>query len=131
MDQCPKCKSEDIRKSGIVKNRQRYKCKSCNYHFTVGQIGKPDNTKRDALICFLLGLDYRTTGKLLHINHATAYGWIKQFGTQIEKLKGGKTKISSFNDMTNHLTSIQDRTRHGLILIDLDEGIIKIVITDK
>ena len=36
---CPKCKSEKKVKDGIVKNKQRYKCKGCNYHFTVEERG--------------------------------------------------------------------------------------------
>ena len=131
MDQCPKCNYNGIRKSGIVKNRQRYKCKSCNYHFTVEQIGKPDNKKRDALICFLIGLDYRTTGKLLQINHATAYSWVKQFGEDMEKLKGDKIKISPLNDLSTYISGINDKAGHGLILIDMGEGVIKIAITDE
>jgi transposase len=131
MKQCPKCNSDDIKKSGIVKNRQRYKCKSCNYHFTVEQIGKPDNKKRDALICFLLGLNYRTTGKLLNINHSTAYSWIKLYSTEIKKLKGEKVKISDFDDLSGYITGIKGKTEHGLILIDLVEGTIKIVLTEK
>lgn len=30
---CPKCKSVNIVKNGIVRGKQRYKCKSCNYNF--------------------------------------------------------------------------------------------------
>ncbi|MEB3309493.1 MAG: transposase, partial [Snowella sp.] len=34
MNQCPKCEHQRIIKSGFVKGKQRYKCKSCNYQFT-------------------------------------------------------------------------------------------------
>ncbi|MFN8167053.1 MAG: IS1 family transposase [Bacteroidia bacterium] len=37
---CPRCKGEDVVKSGIVKGRQRYRCKPCNYFFTVLKEGK-------------------------------------------------------------------------------------------
>jgi transposase-like protein len=31
---CPKCAQfENIHKAGIVRNKQRYNCKNCNYHF--------------------------------------------------------------------------------------------------
>jgi transposase-like protein len=33
---CPKCqKAELVLKSGIVRNKQRFVCKRCNYHFTL------------------------------------------------------------------------------------------------
>ncbi|WP_422851703.1 transposase-like zinc-binding domain-containing protein [Flavobacterium nitratireducens] len=28
---CPKCQNNAIVKSGIIKNKQRYLCKNCNY----------------------------------------------------------------------------------------------------
>ena len=37
---CPNCGSQDYVKSGIVAERQRYKCKKCNYYFTVNKLGK-------------------------------------------------------------------------------------------
>ena len=37
---CPKCQNNQIVKSGIVKNRQRYLCKPCNYFFSVNKLGK-------------------------------------------------------------------------------------------
>ena len=37
---CPKCQSQDYVKSGIIKGRQRFKCKECNYYFTVQKMGK-------------------------------------------------------------------------------------------
>ena len=39
---CPKCeKAETIQKSGIVRKKQRFYCKDCNYHFTIHH----ENTK--------------------------------------------------------------------------------------
>jgi len=45
---CPKCtKVERILKAGIVRNKQRYYCKDCNYHFIISDpkktIGKSPN----------------------------------------------------------------------------------------
>ncbi len=37
---CPNCNSNTHIKSGIINNRQRYKCKICNYYFTVNKLGK-------------------------------------------------------------------------------------------
>ena len=37
---CPKCQGNSIVKSGVIKDRQRYLCKKCNYYFTVNKIGK-------------------------------------------------------------------------------------------
>lgn len=52
---CPKCQSNDIILSGKVKEKQRYKCKACNFFFSKGikpepiQIKKADKIYKDYL----------------------------------------------------------------------------------
>ncbi|CEG13956.1 hypothetical protein MSIBF_A780002 [groundwater metagenome] len=83
METCPKCKSTDICKNGIVKQKQRYLCKKCKYCFTVEHIGKSDNYKRDALILYLEGLGFRSIGRFLKVSHVAVFNWIKKFGKQL------------------------------------------------
>jgi transposase-like protein len=131
MNKCPKCNSNVITKSGIVKDKQRYKCKFCNFNFTVEHIGKSDNKKRDALFCFLTGLDYRTTGKLLNVNHVTTFNWIKQFGEQLEKLKIEKVKESGYNTLQEYIIRAKEQTGHGIILIDINQESTTIIYTKQ
>ncbi|WP_420485240.1 transposase-like zinc-binding domain-containing protein [Francisella tularensis] len=35
MIKCNRCHSEEIHKTGVVRNKQRYKCKSCGYNLMV------------------------------------------------------------------------------------------------
>ena len=60
--QCPKCNSDDYTNDGIVKSKQRYKCKKCNYRYTVQMksTAKPKELKRLALILYLEGLGFRS-----------------------------------------------------------------------
>ena len=55
---CPKCKSTHYCKDGIVKGRQRYLCRGCQYRYTVMQrAGTADKAmKRQALELYLEGL---------------------------------------------------------------------------
>ena len=41
---CPKCESSEATKSGVVNNRQRFKCRACGYHYTVAKIGREVDT---------------------------------------------------------------------------------------
>src|SRR6218665_851398 len=52
---CPRCKSSEYSKDGIVNLRQRYKCKKCVYRYTVEKKSdlKSDETKRLALEMYL------------------------------------------------------------------------------
>ena len=44
---CPKCQiTERILKSGIIRDKQRFYCKDCNYHFTLLQEAKERNQKK-------------------------------------------------------------------------------------
>ena len=80
MNSCPQCQSIKIIKSGIVNNRQRYKCKNCNYHFTVNKLGKKIDqyfvTK--ALQLYLEGLSYREIERILGVSHVTIMKWVKK-----------------------------------------------------
>lgn len=43
---CPKCQiTERILKSGIIRDKQRFYCKDCNYHFTLLHEGKKQKTE--------------------------------------------------------------------------------------
>jgi transposase-like protein len=72
---CPKCKSTEYNKDGIVRSLQRYKCKQCGYRYTVEKKSdlKSDETKRLALEMYLEGLGFRSIGRILKISYGTAY----------------------------------------------------------
>jgi len=70
---CSRCKSFEHLKSGIVQGRQRYTCKSCNYHYTV--LAKSDvksaETRRMVFEMYLDGLGFRAIGRILKISYGT------------------------------------------------------------
>lgn len=78
---CPSCSSENQIKSGVVNGRQRYKCKDCNYNFTVDKIGKKidDYYVNKALQLYLEGLTYREIERILGISHVSVLNWVKKY----------------------------------------------------
>lgn len=78
---CPSCSSEEYIKSGIVANRQRYKCKSCGYFFTVNKEGKKidDYYVNKSLQLYLEGLSYREIERLLGVSHVSVMNWVKKY----------------------------------------------------
>ena len=84
---CPKCNSENQVKDGIVKKRQRYLCKDCNYRFTVENRGKPIEIKRAALFLYLEGLGFRSIERFLKVSNVSVMKWIKSFGKEIESIR--------------------------------------------
>ena len=64
---CPRCASPNKVKSGMKDGRQRYKCKSCRYLFTVAQksdTATPDQ-RRLALTLYLEGLGFQSIGRVM------------------------------------------------------------------
>jgi len=80
--QCKKCKSSTYVKNGIVREEQRYKCKTCGCNF-IG-IDRRKREKNDPLriMCILiysLGKGtYRFLGQLFGVAHTTVYRWIRK-----------------------------------------------------
>src|ERR1039457_301312 len=87
MKNCPKCKSENIRKDGTANGNPRHLCKDCEYRFTVEHIGKPEEMKRQALILYLEGLGFRSIGRFLKVSHVAVFNWIKTFGGKLDALR--------------------------------------------
>ncbi len=81
MKNCPNCSSENAIKSGVVNKRQRYKCKDCNYYFSVNKLGKKidDYYVNKALQLYLEGLSYREIERILGISHVTILNWVKKY----------------------------------------------------
>ncbi|MEM1002945.1 MAG: helix-turn-helix domain-containing protein, partial [Bacteroidota bacterium] len=84
IDLCPNCGSDQYIKSGIVNNRQRYKCKSCGYYFSVNKIGKKidDYYVNKALQLYLEGLTYREIERILGISHVSIMNWVKKYNVK-------------------------------------------------
>jgi len=68
-------------KSGIINDRQRYKCKDCGYYFTVSKLGKKidDYYVNKALQLYLEGLTYREIERILGVSHVSVMNWVKKY----------------------------------------------------
>jgi transposase-like protein len=123
MENCPKCKSKDIRKDGIVKQKQRFLCKDCQYHFTVEVIGKPEKLKRDALILYLEGLGFRSIGRFLNVSHVAVFNWIKSFGENIDEIRSdNQIDVIELDEMHTYISSKKTSFGSGLLLIEMGEN---------
>lgn len=123
---CPKCKSTSYTKDGIVQKRQRYKCKSCNYRYTVLTKSdvKPKEVRRMALEMYLEGLGFRAIGRLLKISHVTVYYWIKHWGSKVElPVRDEPIEIVELDEMHSYIGNKKTTVGSGLLLIDLEKGL--------
>jgi len=120
---CPKCHSERHTKDGIVGNRQRYKCKDCLYRYTVIQRGFSANIKRQALVLYLQGLDFRSIARVLHCSHVTVYNWIKSHGKGVEEIRSetGIKQVSIYQ-LNKYITDKKNNAESSLLLIDIENS---------
>jgi transposase-like protein len=122
MTNCPKCSSSCSIKSGKINNTQRYKCKSCSYHYTVlcrSSSGTKEQ-KRQALELYLEGLGFRSIGRVLRFSHVAVFNWIKEFGKKLETLKSdGQIKIVEMDEMHSYISNKKITAGSGLLLIEI------------
>ena len=79
---CPKCDSPEATKSGVINERQRFKCKTCGYHYTVAKMGREVDSYYviKALQLFIEGVSYREIERLLGVSHVSVMNWVKKYG---------------------------------------------------
>ena len=124
MQNCPKCKSTKFCKDGIVKSKQRYKCKSCNYRFTVEFKGKSLKLKKDALILYLEGLGFRSIGRFLNVSHVSINNWIKSFGKRIDEIRSSaEIEVIELDEMHTYIGTKKTIAGYGLLLIEMGKDL--------
>ena len=118
---CPRCSSVNRVKSGVLKGRQRYKCKECQYLFTVHH--KSDTAtlaqRRLALNLYLEGLGFRSIGRTLGFSHVAIYQWIKAFGKDVAQIKRPAAQIVELDELHSYVGHKKTIAGSGLLLIDL------------
>ena len=79
---CPRCESQQLIKSGVIKERQRFRCKHCSYSFTVLKEGKNIDPYYviKALQLHIEGVTYREIERILGISHVSVMNWVKKYG---------------------------------------------------
>ncbi len=115
---CKKCGTDNPSKNGMVRSEQRYKCKSCNHNFIIGDkrlIRDPKLETKQALSIILYSLgksSFGFLGKLFNVNRSTTYRWIRNMAENIEEPKiSGNIKEMEFDEMWHFIGS--KKTKNG------------------
>ena len=113
---CKKCSSHRLVKSGIVAGKQRYNCKECGCNFREGDNRTNDKIAAKKALCILLYAmakgSYRMLGRILKIDHALVYRWIRAFGESLpEPNVSGEIKQIEFDEMWHFIC--EKKTKFG------------------
>jgi transposase len=77
---CKRCGGEEHVKNGLMRGKQRYRCKACGLNFTdTPPRGLPLRVKVTAVLLYLSGLSMNRTAKLLGVSTPSVMTWIEQF----------------------------------------------------
>ena len=77
---CQGCGGEEHVKNGLMRGKQRYRCKACGLNFTdTPPRGTPLRVKVTAVLLYLSGLSMNRTAKLLGGSTPSVMTWIEQF----------------------------------------------------
>ena len=118
---CPRCSSAARVKSGAIKGRQRFKCKECQYLYTVphkSDTSTPDQ-RRLAVTLYLEGLGFRSIGRILGFSHVAIYQWIKALGKEVAQIKRPSAQIVELDELHSYVGHKKTIAGPGLLLIDL------------
>lgn len=125
MKQCPSCNSAKIIKSGILNDRQRYKCKSCNYHFTVEKMGKKidDYYVIKALQLYMEGLTYREIERIIGVSHVSVMNWVRQYNIHRPNNPNyhPNYKILTSSELSEYTADVNNLKGSGLLITELGD----------
>ncbi len=122
---CPNCGSPEYTKSGVIKQRQRYRCKDCSYYFTVNKLGKKidDYYVNKALQLYLEGLTYREIERILGISHVSVINWVKKYNIKrpYNSQYHPTYKILNSLELANYFQSPENIQGAGVVVTELGD----------
>ena len=122
---CKRCGAEEHVKNGLMRGRQRYRCKACGLNFTdTPPRGMPLATKVTAVLLYLSGLSMNRTAKLLGVSTPTVQTWIERFA-QVYAQKPepeGRAVVVELDEMWHYLKKSRTSSGSGRLGIVLRDG---------
>ena len=122
---CPKCKSENINKSGFIKGRQRFLCKDCNYFFSVMKEGKNiDNYYViKALQLYIEGVSLREIERLIGVSHVSVMNWVKKYNLSAPANSDYQPtyKVMRHDELISYMSNRENTKNSGMIITELGD----------
>ena len=119
---CKRCGSEDHVKNGLMRNKQRYRCKACGLNFTdTPARGKPLALKAAAVLLYVSGLSMNRTAQLLGVSTPTLQAWLEQFAQAYAQKPEpeGRAVVIELDEMWRDLKKSLNRSGSGRLGIVL------------
>ena len=122
---CKGCGSEEHVKNGLMRGKQRYRCKACGLNFTdTPPPGKPLAMKVTAVLLYISGLSMNRTAKLLGVSTPSVQAWIEQFAQAYAQRPEpeGRALVIELDEMWHYLKKSRASSGSGRLGIVLQGG---------
>src|SRR6187549_4154792 len=113
---CKRCGSGEHVKNGLMRGKQRYRCRACGLNFTdTPPRGMPLRVKLEAVLLYLSGLSMNRTAKLLGVSTPSVQAWLEQFAaTYAQKPEPeGRAVVIELDEMWHYLKKSPNRSGSG------------------
>jgi transposase-like protein len=131
---CPKCGSSEYIKNGIIKGRQRYKCKKCLRVYTVEEKSTAASLteKRIALILYLEGTRITTIAHYLKVSPTSVSKWIKKYGDVLSELRNNlRLEIEETDQLGGSLDDDGSKNVNRLFVLEEKDNATRIKLKKK
>jgi transposase len=119
---CKGCGSEEHVKNGLMRGKQRYRCKACGLNFTdTPPRGLPLALKATAVLLYVSGLSMNRTAKLLGVSTPSVQAWIEQFAQAYapKPAPEGRALVIELDEMWRYLKKSRASSGSGRLGIVL------------
>ena len=122
---CKGCGSEEQVKNGLMRGKQRCRCKACGLNFTdTPPRGMPLRVKAEAVLLYVSGLSMNRTAKLLGVSTPTVQAWTERFAEVYAKEPEpeGRAVVAELDEMWHYLKKSRTSCGSGRLGIVLRDG---------
>src|SRR4051812_5201410 len=122
---CKRCGSEEHVKNGLMRGKQRYRCRACGLNFTdTPPRGMPLRIKVTAGPLYLSGLSMNRTAKLLGGSTPSVQAWIERFAEVYAQKPEpeGRAVVVELDEMWHFLKKRPTSSGSGRLGIVLRDG---------
>jgi transposase len=122
---CKRCGSSEQVKNGLMRGKQRYRCKACGLNFTdTPPRGMPLAVKATAVLLYVSGLSMNRTAKLLGVSTPSVQAWIEQFAQAYapKPEPEGRAVVIELDEMWHYLKKSPASSGSGRLAIVLRGG---------
>ena len=137
---CKKCDSGQVSKSGKANGKQRYFCKKCGLHFTIGDGRTSEHVAAKKAMCVVLysigNVSFRALAKMFNTSPSLTHRWVVKAGCTTPRKATphrGEIKQVEFDKVRSYIKTKQLKMFDGtkpltIISGDMGQGYSAIVI---